>query len=118
MLHPHIRLDVNALILFNIHRNWHKRAGDDVSSALREFHDGPLLPFSACAAHGLGFVADLDDFASRALLNSQPAIERQTVFILPGDVIVHTRERVAWLLVRADRDDEFLESMRPRGWLK
>ena len=44
MHHPHIRLDVNTFILFDVHLNRVERAGDDVLTALGKFHARPLLP--------------------------------------------------------------------------
>ena len=45
--HPHIRLDVNPHIFFNIHLDRVECAWDDVFSALWEFYACPLLPFRA-----------------------------------------------------------------------
>ena len=47
MYHPHIRLDVNPHIFFNIHLDRIERAWDDVFSTLWEFYVCPLLPFRA-----------------------------------------------------------------------
>src|SRR5688572_27421343 len=88
--YPDVRLDINAILFFNIHLNGVKRAGYDVSPTLRKFHAGPFLPFRTRATYGHRFMTGLDDLRSNTCMNSQPRVERQAFVSFPRDVIVNT----------------------------
>ena len=46
---PHIWLEVNAFVIFNLHLNRVERAGNNVLPTLRKLHARPSLPFGARA---------------------------------------------------------------------
>ena len=47
---PHIRLEITAFVLFEVHLNRIERAGNNVLPALGKLHARPSLPFGARAA--------------------------------------------------------------------